>query len=69
MTKRKTPPLNDNNLAVAYYRYSSSSQNEMSIDQQRAQAQNYAEAHGLTIVKEYSDAKSSTSSPSGPPDA
>lgn len=28
----------------------------MSIDQQRAQAQNYAEAHGLTIVKEYSDA-------------
>ena len=56
MAKSKRPEINDNNLAIAYYRYSSHSQNEMSIDQQRAQAQNYAEAHGLTIVKEYSDA-------------
>lgn len=53
---KRTPPLNDNNLAIAYYRYSSHSQNEMSIDQQRQQAHAYADAHGLTIVREYEDA-------------
>lgn len=46
---------NDNNLAIAYYRYSSSAQNEASIAQQREQAHAYAEAHGYTIVKEYED--------------
>lgn len=46
---------NNNNLAIAYYRYSSHSQNEASIDQQREQAQRYAEAHGLKIIKEYED--------------
>lgn len=56
MAKSKTPTINDNNLAIAYYRYSSHSQNEMSIDQQRQQAHDYADAHGLTIVKEYQDA-------------
>ncbi|WP_206692193.1 recombinase family protein [Bifidobacterium dentium] len=56
MAKSKRPEINDNNLAIAYYRYSSHSQNEMSIDQQRQQAHAYADAHGLTIVKEYEDA-------------
>ena len=47
---------NDNNLAVAYYRFSSHSQNEASIDQQREEAHRYAEARGLRIVREYEDA-------------
>lgn len=47
---------NDNNLAIAYYRFSSHSQNEASIDQQREQAQAFAKAHGYNIVKEYEDA-------------
>lgn len=46
---------NDNNLAIAYYRYSSAGQNEASIDQQREQAQKYADKHGFTIIKEYQD--------------
>lgn len=46
---------NDNNLAIAYYRYSSAGQNEASIDQQREEAQKYAAKHGYTIIKEYSD--------------
>lgn len=37
MTK-KSFTQNDNNLAIAYYRFSSHSQNEASIDQQREQA-------------------------------
>lgn len=52
MKKRK---YNENNLAIAYYRYSSHSQNDMSIDQQRDAAERYAEAHDLKIVKEYID--------------
>lgn len=31
MARRKKPELNDNNLAIAYYRFSSHSQNEASI--------------------------------------
>lgn len=46
---------NDNNLAVAYYRYSSDSQNPASIEQQQERAREYAKAEGLTIVKEYAD--------------
>lgn len=46
---------NDNNMAIAYYRFSSHAQNEQSIDQQRDLAEEYAAAHGLTIVKEYVD--------------
>ena len=62
MNKKKPEP-NDNNLAIAYYRYSSSSQNEASIDQQREQAERFAESRGLTIIKEYKDeAKSGTTS-------
>ena len=46
---------NDNNYAISYYRFSSHAQNEASIDQQREQARLYAESHGLTIIKEYTD--------------
>lgn len=46
---------NDNNMAVAYYRFSSHAQKEQSIDQQRELAEEYAQIHGLTIVKEYAD--------------
>lgn len=46
---------NDNNYAIAYYRYSSRAQNEESIDQQREMALKYAKEHGLEIIKEYSD--------------
>ena len=47
---------NDNNLAIAYYRYSSHSQNEASIEQQRELAHEWADAHGLKIIREYEDA-------------
>ena len=53
---RKKTKLNDNNLAIAYYRYSSHSQNEASIEQQRELAHEWADAHGLKIVREYEDA-------------
>ena len=46
---------NNNNYAIAYYRFSSHAQNEASIDQQREQAVLYAQNHGLTIIKEYTD--------------
>lgn len=55
MAKRKKFQQNDNNLAIAYYRYSSHAQNEASIDQQREAAEKYAAAHGYTIIKEYHD--------------
>ena len=51
----KKPTYNDNNLAIAYYRFSSHAQNEASIDQQREAAHKYAAAKGFTIVKEYED--------------
>ena len=47
---------NDNNLAIAYYRYSSHSQNEASIDQQKELAHEWADANGLKIIREYEDA-------------
>lgn len=56
MAKHKKFIQNDNNNAIAYYRFSSHSQNEASIDQQREQAHAYAKANGFTIVKEYADA-------------
>ena len=46
MAKQKKFVQNNNNLAIAYYRYSSHAQNEASIDQQREAAEKYAEAHG-----------------------
>ena len=51
----KKHSYNDNNMAIAYYRFSSHSQNEASIDQQREAAQKYAAAKGYTIVREYED--------------
>lgn len=35
MAKTKKFVQNDNNLAIAYYRYSSSSQNDASIEEQQ----------------------------------
>ncbi len=51
----KKAKQNDNNNAIAYYRYSSHSQNEASIEQQREQAMLYAEKHGYKLIKEYED--------------
>jgi len=39
--------------AVAYYRYSSHSQNEQSIEGQKRAVENYAAQNGYTIIKEY----------------
>jgi len=55
MAKKKKFIQNDNNLAIAYYRYSSHAQNDASIEQQRQAAQTYAASKGYTIVKEYED--------------
>ena len=43
------------NIQFECYLFSSHSQNEASIDQQREQAQFYAEKHDLNIIKEYTD--------------
>lgn len=53
---RKKFKQNDNNYAIAYYRYSSHAQNEASIDQQREAAIEYAKGHGYKIIREYEDA-------------
>lgn len=54
---------NDNNLAIAYYRFSSNAQDAISIERQREAVQEYAQERGLTIVKEYKDeARSGTDS-------
>ena len=49
MKKKQFVP-NDNNNAVAYYRFSSHAQNEQSIDQQREMAEKYANEHGIKII-------------------
>lgn len=56
MAKKNKFTQNDNNYAIAYYRFSSHSQNETSIDQQREQAHAYAKSKGFKIIKEYEDA-------------
>ena len=56
MARKKRFAPNDNNLAIAYYRFSSHSQNDASIDQQRELAHDWADAHGFKIVQEYEDA-------------
>lgn len=48
--------VHDNQMVVAYYRYSSSSQNEASIEQQREMVQRWAKSQGLVVVNEYEDA-------------
>ena len=53
MTKKFVP--NNNDFAIAYYRFSSHAQSDASIQQQRDAAQKYAAGHGLQIVKEYKD--------------
>jgi len=55
MAKKKLPPYNDNNFAIAYYRYSSHAQRDVSIEQQQQACQEYARTHGYTIIKEYAD--------------
>lgn len=52
---RSKPEYNDNTLAVAYYRYSSASQNEASIDQQRQLVHRWAASQGLNLFREYED--------------
>lgn len=54
MAKKKERIYNDNNLAIAYYRYSSDRQ-DTSNKQQAKAAHEYAEAHGFKIIKEYAD--------------
>lgn len=43
-------------MVVAYYRYSSASQNEASIGQQREMVRCWADSEGLEVVQEYYDA-------------
>lgn len=54
-SKFKTTP----NTVVAYYRYSSASQTENSIETQRAEVQTYCQKHGYTILHEYIDREKS----------
>ena len=51
IARKKRFAPNDNNLAIAYYRFSSHSQNDASIDQQRDLAHEWADAHGFKIVQ------------------
>ena len=53
MAKKFVP--NNNDFAIAYYRFSSHAQSDASIQQQRDAAQKYAAGHGLQIIKEYKD--------------
>ena len=46
---------NPGNNAICYYRYSSDAQRDVSIDQQREAAHEYAKARGYHIIKEYDD--------------
>lgn len=46
---------NNNNLAIAYYRYSSAAQDAISIERQRDAVCEYAKERGLSIVAEYKD--------------
>lgn len=60
---RKKPVFkqNENHLAVAYYRYSSHSQNDASIEQQQQLAKQWCENNGYQLINEYEDrAKSGT---------
>ncbi len=54
MAKKKEQKYNDNNYAIAYYRYSSDRQ-DTSNEQQAKAAHDYAEANGFEIIKEYAD--------------
>lgn len=47
--KMKEFKRNPGNIAFCYYRYSSDAQRDVSIDQQRQAAHEYAEKHGYII--------------------
>ena len=53
--KKKTIPACSPGTAVAYARYSSSGQRDVSIDQQLADIRAFAKREGYTIVHEYAD--------------
>ena len=55
MARAKRFVHNQNNNAVCYYRYSSDSQRDVSIDQQKQAAENFCKARGYRIIKEYAD--------------
>lgn len=55
MTTPKRFEQNPGNSAICYYRYSSDAQRDVSIEQQREEAHEYARRNNLIIVKEYSD--------------
>lgn len=55
MGRRTMPEYNDNKLVVGYYRYSSASQNEKSIEQQRNLVHRWARDKGLEVVQDYED--------------
>ena len=55
MSNSKKIAQNDNNYAIAYYRFSSHAQSDTSIQQQKEAAEKYAAEHGLRIIKEYKD--------------
>lgn len=46
---------NKGNTAICYYRYSSDSQRECSVEQQQEAAHVYAQQHGYNIIREYAD--------------
>lgn len=52
LARKKKTKLN-NNLAIAYYRFLSHSQNKASIEQQRELSHSWASAHGFNIVMEH----------------
>lgn len=54
-TRRKRTQIAPPNTAVIYARYSSKNQREESIDAQLRACRAYAQEHGLTIIKEYTD--------------
>ncbi len=55
MAKKKKFVQNPGNSAIAYYRYSSEAQRDVSINQQREEAHRYADEHGYSIIREYED--------------
>ena len=54
-SKKKEFVQNQGNNAICYYRYSSTAQRDVSIDDQKNAAHEYAAAHGYHIIKEYED--------------
>ena len=55
MTKKSKTPSCSPRTAVAYARYSSAGQRDVSIDQQLADIRAFAKREGYTIVHEYAD--------------